>query len=152
MLATLAAREAALAAGGHDDRRAWRAKFERELLDRLPGAEIVGAGAARLWNTVSALMPEADCQQRWVVKLDRFGYAVSTGSACASGKEEPSHVLAAMGLPAAASGRVLRFSSGWETTEADWGSLLAGLSQVQDAVLKSAGGERAGEALSPRDT
>src|SRR5262249_55985875 len=91
--------------------------------------------APRLWNTVSALMPEADCQQRWVVKLDRFGYAVSTGSACASGKEAASHVLTAMGLAAGDTGRVLRFSSGWETLETDWDSLLEGLGKVHDAVV-----------------
>jgi cysteine desulfurase len=77
-------------------------------------------------------MPDADCQQRWVVKLDKLGYAVSTGSACASGKEEPSHVLRAMGYAAGAASRVLRFSSGWETTESDWASLLDGLRRVNE--------------------
>jgi cysteine desulfurase len=75
-------------------------------------------------------MPEADCQQRWVVKLDKLGFAVSTGSACSSGKEEPSHVLAAMGYSPRQAGRVLRFSGGWETTEDDWSALLAALEKV----------------------
>jgi cysteine desulfurase len=73
-------------------------------------------------------MPEApDCRQRWVVKLDKLGFAVSTGSACSSGKEEPSHVLAAMGYTAAEAARALRFSCGWETHVADWSKLLGGL-------------------------
>jgi cysteine desulfurase len=134
MLAALEIREAALAAGGHRQRAAWRTAFERSLLKQLPGAEIVGAGAERLWNTVSALMPEADCRQRWVVKLDKLGFAVSTGSACASGREEPSHVLAAMGRTTGEAGRVLRFSSGWETTEAEWRALLEGLRKVHAAA------------------
>jgi cysteine desulfurase len=134
MLAALEVRERSLAAGEHRPRAAWREIFEKDLSARLPGAEIVGAKVGRLWNTVSALMPEADCPQRWVVKLDRFGYAVSTGSACASGREEPSHVLAAMGYSAAAAGRVLRFSSGWETNADDWRSLLDGLVKVNAAV------------------
>ena len=76
-------------------------------------------------------MPELrDARQRWVVKLDKLGFAVSTGSACASGKEATSHVLAAMGLSAAEAARVLRLSSGWETTRADWQRLLAGLGQA----------------------
>ena len=49
-----------------------REQFERELVSALPGTEIVSANAPRLWNTTAALMPEADCQQRWVVKLDEF--------------------------------------------------------------------------------
>jgi cysteine desulfurase len=108
-------------------RTPWREEFERELVIRLPGAVVVGAGQPRLWNTVSALMPETDCRQRWVVKLDKAGCAVSTGSACSSGKESPSHVLLAMGYSAAEAGRVLRFSSGAETTRKDWQTLLEAL-------------------------
>lgn len=107
-----------------------RDNFERQLLESLPGAEIVAAQSPRVWNTVLALMPEADCRTRWVVKLDKLGVAVSTGSACASGKEEPSPVLTAMGYSAAEAARALRFSAGWETTEADWQKLLAALVQA----------------------
>jgi cysteine desulfurase len=81
-------------------------------------------------------MPEADCQARWVVKMDRHGYAVSTGSACASGKEEPSHVLSAMGYTTSEAGRVLRFSGGWETTEGDWDALLQGVIKVASEVSR----------------
>jgi len=130
MMAALNARAARLRQDEQVMREQWRRSFEHKLTAQLPGTEIVGAQAPRLWNTVSALMPEADCQQRWVVKLDRHGCAVSTGSACASGKEAPSHVLLGMGLSAADAGRVLRFSSGWETTPADWDSLLAALNKV----------------------
>ena len=134
MLAALQARESLIGQGGAKERLEWRGHFERNLLKKLPGAEIVGAGSERLWNTVSALMPEADCRQRWVVKLDKFGCAVSTGSACASGREEASHVLAAMNYGEAEAARVLRFSSGWETTGADWALLMDGLLQVQAEV------------------
>jgi cysteine desulfurase len=97
----------------------------------MPGVRIAGEAADRLWNTVSAVMPEVpDCRQRWVVKLDKLGFAVSTGSACASGKEKPSHVLSAMNLPPDVAGRVLRFSAGWESCAADWSDLLAGLQRA----------------------
>ena len=138
MLAALEAREQSLTGGEHLERFLWRGTFEQQLLDTLPGCEIVGAGAERLWNTVSALMPEADCQQRWVVKLDKLNCAVSTGSACASGQEKSSHVLAAMGYPPSAAARVLRFSAGWETTPADWQALLEKLQTVHAQISSAA--------------
>jgi cysteine desulfurase len=69
-------------------------------------------------------------QQRWVSRLDKAGFAVSTGSACTTGKEEPSHVLSAMGYEAGQVAQVLRFSSGWETTAADWEALEKGIVKV----------------------
>ncbi len=133
MLAALEVREKSLIAGETQPHLDRRDHFERSLSGNLPGSEIVGAGQARVWNTVSALMPEVFGQQRWVVKLDKLGCAVSTGSACASGKEEPSHVLAAMGYAPNRASRVLRFSSGWETTSAEWEALLRGLTEVYSA-------------------
>jgi cysteine desulfurase len=129
MIAALEKHEQQLARQEHRVPETWRNQFEKRLRDNLP-VTIVGQSEERLWNTVSVVMPEADCRQRWVVKMDRRGCAVSTGSACASGKEEPSHVLAAMGYSTAEAGRVLRFSSGWETTEAGWHQLLEGLLEV----------------------
>jgi cysteine desulfurase len=117
-------------------RLAWRDAFVERMLKALPGAEVVGLGQPRLWNTVSALMPKADGQQRWVVKLDKLGFAVSTGSACSSGKEEPSHVIAAMGYSPHEAARVLRFSGSWETTEDDWQALLEALQKVHREMSK----------------
>jgi len=134
MVAALEVRERMLAAKGHQQRLGWRETFERALLKKLPGVEIVGAGADRLWNTVSVLIPQRDCQQRWVVKLDKAGFAVSTGSACASGREEPSHVLAAMGYTPQEASRVLRFSSGWEASWTDWSQLREGLQRVNTLI------------------
>ena len=112
-----------------------RRMFEASLQSALP-VRILGDQAPRLWNTSSAIMPEQrDCRQRWVVKLDKLGFAVSTGSACASGKEEPSHVLRAMGCPPGEAGRALRFSAGWATTPADWQSLLEGLLRAAGELI-----------------
>lgn len=114
-------------------RLGWRRSFEERLVLELPGASVLGAETERLWNTVAFLPPPlADCRQRWVVRLDAGGVAASSGSACASGKEKPSHVLAAMGVAAADSDRVLRLSSGWGTTESDWeraGAVIRGIYQ-----------------------
>jgi len=128
LVATLEARHGLMAE--REIRRQMRDGFVQRLIAELPGVEIVGASQMRLWNTVAARLPEMDCRQRWVVKLDKFGVAVSTGSACSSGKEEPSPVLLAMGYAPEQAGQVLRFSSGWETGEKDWETLLVGIEQA----------------------
>jgi cysteine desulfurase len=132
MTAALEEREARISEHYLAGRAQWRTEFETQLRAALPGTEILGANVDRLWNTTAAIMPEmTDCRQRWVVKLDKLGFAVSTGSACASGKEKTSHVLAAMAVSPEAASRALRFSSGWETTPAEWGRLLDGLRRAQ---------------------
>lgn len=126
MVAALEEREAAMSTAAA--RAAWRDDFEKELCSALPGAQVMGAEVERLWSTSSIIMPgQPDCRRRWVVVMDRLGFAVSTGSACASGKEKPSHVLTAMNIQPDAAGRALRFSAGWETTSDDWARLLEGV-------------------------
>lgn len=108
------------------ERLAWRDAFERQVVATVPGVRVVAADADRLWNTVSLVMPFAE-NTRWVARLDKRGFQVSTGSACATGKGGPSHVLAAMGMEADETKRAIRVSSGWETGRADWESLAAAL-------------------------
>jgi cysteine desulfurase len=104
------------------ERLRWRETFEEAITAAVRGATIVAREAERLWNTVSLILPAHE-NQRWVAKLDRRGFRVSTGSACASGREGPSHVLAALGLRPEAARRTVRVSAGWETTAADWAAL-----------------------------
>ncbi|HVU08473.1 MAG TPA: cysteine desulfurase family protein [Verrucomicrobiae bacterium] len=130
MLAALEIREKQISRNEHLLRGVWRDNFEREFLRAIPEATIIGAKSPRLWNTVSALMPDGDRKLEWVVRLDKAGFAVSTGSACTTGKEEPSHVLSAMSYKPAQAVRAVRFSAGWETTEADWDALLKGLQKI----------------------
>ena len=115
------------------DRVQLRDRFEQNLLRRLPGTQILGAGVERLWNTVAAIMPHGE-NHRWVTLLDKRGIEVSTGSACSSGSESPSHVLAAMGVPGDAMRRVIRISAGWTTKPEDWDTLLEALVAVADEL------------------
>jgi cysteine desulfurase len=117
------------------ERLRWRTDFERAIATAVPGVRVIGAGADRLWNTVSLVMPFAD-NTRWVARLDKRGFQVSTGSACATGKDGPSHVLAAMGIDAEEAKRVVRVSSGWETSEADWQALAAAFGEVAAEVSR----------------
>jgi cysteine desulfurase len=123
------------------ERLRWREAFERALPAALPGVRVVGAGAERLWNTVSLILPHGE-NTRWVARLDQRGFQVSTGSACATAKEGPSHVLAAMGSSPEEARRVIRASAGWETAETDWPKLAQALAEVSvevkptEAVIK----------------
>lgn len=137
MTAAWAERERQMAAGGTNQRQAWRDRFIAELRAILPELEILGEKADRLWNTVAVLMPPvADCRRRWVVQLDKLGCAVSTGSACASGKEQPSHVLLAMGCDPAKTDRMVRLSAGWETTEDDWQALRVAIETAAGTLCR----------------
>jgi cysteine desulfurase len=62
--------------------------------------------------------------------LDLLGLAVSSGSACSSGKVGPSHVLAAMGVPAELSECAMRVSFGWSSTIEDVEAYLKGFGEV----------------------
>ena len=130
MMAALEVREKQILRSEHLLRKVWRDNFEAQFLRALPGASIIGQNQPRLWNTVSALMPDGDRKLQWVIRLDKAGFAVSTGSACTTGKEEPSHVLSAMGYKSAQAHRAVRMSAGWETTEADWDALLKAVAKV----------------------
>lgn len=111
------------------ERLRWRNAFEVEIGRRLAGTRIVASRAERLWNTVTLTLPHGE-NHRWVARLDKHGFEVSTGSACASGKEAPSHVLAAMGLSGDEVRRTIRVSAGWDTTPRDWLDLADALVAV----------------------
>lgn len=117
--------------------RRLRDDFERRVLSAWPAAVINGAGAPRLPGTTSLTLPGVDAAAL-VIRLDREGIAVSTGSACASGAANPSHVLAAMGLTPALARATIRVSLGWATTAADldaaFEKLLAALTAEARAV------------------
>jgi len=137
MLAALAWCEAQIADGGDASRLALRDQFVVQLQAMLPLVRLNGAAADRLWNTVSVVMPDGDCRQRWVVKLDKAGFAVSTGSACSSGSEQPSHVLIAMGLTPSEASRAVRISSGWTTTPEEWRELLNAIQKIGEGLADS---------------
>jgi cysteine desulfurase len=134
MVSALLAREALLKPAAIKGKQAIQHTFETMLLEEMPGVRVLGSCVQRLWNTSTVVMPAMDCRIRWVVKLDKLGFAVSTGSACASGNEKPSHVLEAMALDPSEASRVLRFSSGWETPQDAWKELRLAVQKVPALV------------------
>jgi cysteine desulfurase len=65
-----------------------------------------------------------------ILRLDMEGICVSTGSACTSGSMEPSHVLAALGLPHRLAQGTVRFSLGRNTTEEEIDTVITKLPKV----------------------
>ena len=105
-----------------------RDAFLVELGQVLPAVEVIGLAAPRLCNTALLIMPEF-ASVRWIRALEKRGFLVSAGSACSTGKQGPSPVLAAMGVEAGAMQRALRVSSGWATSVADWLALAAAMAE-----------------------
>jgi cysteine desulfurase len=122
-----------------DECAAWRARFIETITRRIPGCVVNSGDAPTLWNTVSLRLPAHD-NTRWVVRLDKLGFEVSAGSACATGSARPSRVLTAIGLSAEEARRTLRISSGWMTTERDWQLLAEALANVWEQLELERGG------------
>jgi cysteine desulfurase len=131
-----AAARAALIAQKHDtvQEEGLRTRLETGLRE-MPGTVIFAGEVQRLPNTVLFSVPGMRAETA-VIGFDLAGIAVSSGSACSSGKVQPSHVVEAMGYgPELAQGAV-RLSLGWSTTEADIDSALKAWRKLADGLLK----------------
>jgi cysteine desulfurase len=118
--AELAARELSAAAA---HALALRKRLEAGVL-AIKGARLNGHPELRLPNTAHFSFTDLD-GHHLVVGLDLEGVCVSSGPACSSGASTPSHVLSAMGVPAALATGSIRVSVGWGTTDADVDRFLA---------------------------
>jgi cysteine desulfurase len=99
-----------------------RDAFIAAMRSRFEDLRVISESAPRLWNTVLMVMP-AHHNLKWLTALSRRGFSISTGSACSSGKEGSSVVVTALGASADELRRVVRISSGWDTSAEDWQAL-----------------------------
>jgi cysteine desulfurase len=107
-------------------------------LRQTPGVMVFAEAVTRLPNTTLFTLPGLKAETA-VIGFDLSGIAVSSGSACSSGKVQPSHVLEAMGFgPDLAQGAV-RLSLGWSTSDADVDRCLEAWRKLADTLLR---GER----------
>ena len=114
--------------------QALRSRLERGL-KQTPGTIIFSEKASRLPNTTLFTVPGLRAETA-VIGFDLAGIAVSSGSACSSGKVQPSHVLEAMGFgPKIAQGAV-RLSLGWSSSETDIDRALEAWRKLSDALLR----------------
>ncbi|MGH8990626.1 MAG: cysteine desulfurase family protein [Acidimicrobiia bacterium] len=121
---------AALAAGR--DCRAEEAPRVAALRDRLaagltaavPGSGLNGDPGRKMINNCHVTFPGIE-SEALLLLLDREGLCAAAGSSCASGAMDPSHVLAAMGVPRDRARASLRLTLGWTSTDTDVDEALA---------------------------
>ncbi|MGQ0681805.1 cysteine desulfurase family protein [Bradyrhizobium sp.] len=111
-----------------------RARLEAGLV-QTPGALVFASEAERLPNTVLFAVPGVRAETA-VIGFDLAGVAVSAGSACSSGKVQPSHVVEAMGYGSELAQGAVRLSLGWSTTEADIDLALQAWRKLADGLLR----------------
>jgi len=95
-----------------------RDKLRRGLVETIPNIKINGHPDDILPNTLNVSFPGAEGESI-LLYMDLQGIEASTGSACASGSLEPSHVLMATGIRSELAHGSIRFSLGWGITEED---------------------------------
>lgn len=103
-----------------------RDRFVADVLAALPGARLTGHPSRRLPGNASFVFPGRSGESI-LLDLERQGIYCSSGSACAAGSDEPSHVLTAMGYGREEAQTAVRFTFGVATSEQD-------LRQASDAL------------------
>lgn len=92
-----------------------RDEMELRIIEEIPSCYINGVSSPRVCNTSNMLIADVDGESL-LMAMDIAGFSLSTGSACASGKPDPSPVLLAMGLSDSEARSSLRISLGFGTT------------------------------------
>jgi len=115
-----------------------RDHFEQQLAAQIPEVRIISEKAPRTANTSLFVLPGMD-GETLLMQLDLAGFAVASGSACSSGKRDPSHVLLAMGLNESLARSSIRVSFAPGNSMADAEALVAALVQSRNRLKGMAG-------------
>lgn len=111
-----------------------RDRLEQEIKATAPEVIIHGENAPRVANTSMFSLSGVPSDTQ-MIHMDLAGIAVSNGSACSSGRVEPSHVLKAMGCDDnTMGGSALRVSMGWDTKESDIDAFIEAWKTLYDRV------------------
>lgn len=94
------------------------------LREAVPGLEVNGDPGRKVAGSAHVRIPGVQADTL-LVALDRAGICAAAGSSCSSGANEPSYVLAAMGMDRADAASSIRLSLGFASTEADVDAALA---------------------------
>jgi cysteine desulfurase len=118
-----------------------RDRLEAGLLAGVAGVDRNGHPIARLPHTANLVFSGLEAESL-ILALDLQGIAVSSGAACSSGSLQPSHVLAAMGLPRERVAASVRFSLGRTTTDAEIDHVLQVVPGVVERMRRMQAGWR----------
>lgn len=141
------AAELALEEGEAEGRRLslLKTRLRKGIEDNIPDITVNGHPTDCLPGTLNISFPGAEGESI-LLYLDLEGIAVSTGSACATGSLEPSHVLVATGVgPELAHGSI-RFSLGRENTEEDVDYVIEKLPPIIERIRKMSTAYHGGKA------
>lgn len=116
------------------DRESDRLTSMRDVLEAgLEDVTIIGNKVPRLPNTSCIAMPGIPAETM-LISMDLQGFAISSGSACSSGKVGTSHVLAAMGIEENTARSALRISLGWNTEDVHIKEFVKAFNQMTKAL------------------
>ena len=110
-----------------------RDKLEKELVKRIPEIIVNGHPNNRLFNTLNIAIKYIE-GEGMLAFLDFEGISASSGSACASGSLDPSHVLLAIGVPVEHAHGSLRFSLGKYNSDEDIEKVINVLPGIVDRL------------------
>lgn len=122
-----------LTGGPHDNVVARRDAFIDRVLAEVPGSQLTGDRNHRLPGSASFVFPGTN-GETILLELESRGIVCSSGSACAAGSDEPSHVLTAMGYDRAVAQTAVRFTFGRTTSAEDLDTAAAELVRAVAAV------------------
>lgn len=118
---------------GNDETIARRDTFIDRVLAEVPGAELTGHRNHRLPGSASFVFPGTN-GETILLELEARGIVSSSGSACAAGSDEASHVLTAMGYDSPVAQTAVRFTFGRTTTAEDLDTAATELARAVAAV------------------
>ncbi|MEV7396952.1 cysteine desulfurase family protein [Aeromicrobium sp. NPDC092404] len=118
---------------GNDEVVVRRDAFIERVLAEVPSAELTGDRNHRLPGSASFVFPGTN-GETILLELEARGIVCSSGSACAAGSDEPSHVLTAMGYDAAVAQTAVRFTFGRTTTSEELDAAATELVRAVAAV------------------
>ena len=110
-----------------------RDRLQSAILETIPNVSVNAGGAPRVPGTLSVCIQGVEGESL-LLMLDNKGVAASSGSACASGSLEPSHVLLAMGVAPEVAHGSLRLSLGRGSLDLDVKAVVETLSQVVERL------------------